>query len=246
MTRRLLAIETSGTAGSVAALLDAHVVASVSLDRRQRSGQSLAPALASVLTEAGWRPRDVELVAVTVGPGSFTGLRIGVTTAKIFAFAVGARVLAVNTLEAIAAQAERCDEPLDVVLDAQRSQLYRGTFARDAAARLATIRPTEIIGEDEWLRTLPSGAAVTGPGLIKLLDRLPPAVRPLSRLAWEPTAAAVGRVALENLATSPPRDPAEVLPVYYRLSAAEEKWAERHAQRDDRAEGSSQRDADGG
>ena len=58
--------------------------------------------MAAVLSEAGWRPRDVELVAVTIGPGSFTGLRIGVTTAKTFAYAVKCQAMGIDTLEGVA------------------------------------------------------------------------------------------------------------------------------------------------
>ena len=79
---------------------DANLLAELSLDHTQRSAQSLAPAIEALLTQVGWLPRDVQLVAVSVGPGSFTGLRVGVTTAKVFAYAVGAEVLGIDTLEA--------------------------------------------------------------------------------------------------------------------------------------------------
>ena len=59
------------------------------LDPTRRSAQTLAPAIATLLDAVEWRPADVELVAVATGPGSFTGLRIGVTTAKAFAYAAG-------------------------------------------------------------------------------------------------------------------------------------------------------------
>src|SRR5688572_13194474 len=79
---RLLALETSGMSGSVAVLEPPGPPLVVPLEPSQRSARALAPAVHEALTRAGWKPSDVEVVAVTSGPGSFTGLRIGVTTAK--------------------------------------------------------------------------------------------------------------------------------------------------------------------
>src|SRR5437773_12166637 len=102
---RVLALETSGTAGSVAVLDDEQLLTAVALDPAQRTARTLAPAIRDVLKHVGWAPTDVQLVAVTAGPGSFTGLRLGVTTAKTFAYAAGCEVLGVNTLEVIAGRA---------------------------------------------------------------------------------------------------------------------------------------------
>src|SRR5262245_32191202 len=108
--KRIVAIETSGQHGSVAVLCgeekgEARLVREIVLSDQQRTAQSLAPALNKLLQTAGWEPSTVSLVAVLTGPGSFTGLRIGVTTAKTLAYAWGADVVGINTLEAIAEQA---------------------------------------------------------------------------------------------------------------------------------------------
>ena len=78
----ILALETSGKSGTVAALSEGLVLHERPLAPHQRSAQSLAPALFACLNEVAWQPQQVDLVAVTTGPGSFTGLRVGVTTAK--------------------------------------------------------------------------------------------------------------------------------------------------------------------
>jgi len=87
---RILALETTEMAGSLAAMHDGKLLAELELDPRQRTAQSLAPGMKTLLAKVAWRPADVELVAVTIGPGSFTGLRLGITTAKTFAYALGA------------------------------------------------------------------------------------------------------------------------------------------------------------
>ena len=88
----------------------------------------LRPALQRVAEAGRLVAASVELVAVAVGPGSFTGLRIGVTTAKTFAYAVGAEVVGVNTLAALAAQAPPSATPLWTILDAQRQELFAAKF----------------------------------------------------------------------------------------------------------------------
>src|SRR5207342_1377544 len=105
-----------------------HLVGQTLLNGDERTAQVLAPAIQQLLTAAEWSPKSVDLVAVTAGPGSFTGLRIGVTTAKAFAYAIGADVLGINTLEALALQAAPSASPLWTVLDAQRQELFAARF----------------------------------------------------------------------------------------------------------------------
>ena len=118
---RLDASATCGTrAGSAARLVRGGVVTG-----HERTAQTLAPRLSELLRETDW-PAGVDSTWwwSPVGPGSFTGLRIGVTTAKTFAYAVGAEVIGVNTLAVIAEQAPRAAAPLWVVMDAQRQELF--------------------------------------------------------------------------------------------------------------------------
>ena len=139
--RRILAIETSGRHGSVATLCGgvdgSRLIHQIALGGEQRTAQALAPAIQSLLRESDWSPSSVELVAVAVGPGSFTGLRIGVTTAKAFAYAVGAEVIGINTLVALAHQSPALNGPLWAVLDAQRQELFAAKFVRDDVATTA-------------------------------------------------------------------------------------------------------------
>ena len=115
----------------------------------------------------GWRPQDVQLVAVTQGPGSFTGLRVGVTAAKTMAYAVGAEVFAVNTLKVIAEQSPAGVQRVCAVLDAQRQQLFAADFQRQAD-RLVEASGTRIEDIADWLAGLSADTAVSGPGLARL------------------------------------------------------------------------------
>jgi tRNA threonylcarbamoyladenosine biosynthesis protein TsaB len=220
---RILAIETSGHAGTVALLEDYLLAGEASLATDKRSARTLAPAIRDTLQSAGWQAADVRLVAVAVGPGSFTGLRIGVTTAKTFAYAVKAEVVAVNTLEVIAAQAPAEVNRLSVVLDAQRQQVFAGDFTRGADGLFEWNGSTAVVECDLWLAELRPSIAVSGPGLQKLAARLPSHIRTISPTLWLPRAATVGQLGWHRYQSGQRDDLWRLVPQYFRRSAAEEK-----------------------
>jgi tRNA threonylcarbamoyladenosine biosynthesis protein TsaB len=223
MTSKILALETSGTGGSVAALSGNEVLRELLLDPALRSAKSLAPAIRELLSQVGWHPRELELIALPTGPGSFTGLRVGVMTAKTLAYATGAQVLGLGTLEVIAQQAPPIVEPLVVVLDAQRKQLFVQSFARDGQQRWRAITAVSIENIDEWLVSLQFGTVVTGPPLGRLRGRLPTGVSTADPSLWDPRASTVGRLAAERFAAGMHDDVWSLAPNYHRRSAAEEK-----------------------
>lgn len=224
---RGIALETSGRTGSVAALEGTRVVAERSLDPTLRSAQSLAPGLQRLLADLGWPPEGIDLVALPVGPGSFTGLRVGVTTAKVFAYAVGADVIGLDTLQVIAVGSPDTVQDVEVAMDAQRGQLFAARFRRGDAESFEFVRATELIDTDRWVEMLEPGSTVTGPALAKLAARLPASIQVVPPQYWHPTATGVGRLAIERYAAGQRDDLWRLVPRYYRLSAAEEKWAER-------------------
>jgi tRNA threonylcarbamoyladenosine biosynthesis protein TsaB len=230
---KILALETTDLSGSVAACNGSKLLLQKELNPGQRSAQSLAPAIAELFGQVEWHPSEVRLVAVTVGPGSFTGLRVGVTSAKIFAYAVGAEVLGIDTLETIAANfSPRENSPtnalpdistLEVVLDAQRGEVVAGTFVRDSEGWFRPSCPQRLLSIDQWLATLQSGQAVAGPILKKLHARLPAGVLAVEERFWRPQASMVGLLAARDYAQGRRDDLWTLLPRYSRRSAAEEK-----------------------
>ena len=225
---RIIAIETSGRSGSVAALCgetgaDARLLQHVVLGSEAPTAQSLAPALRLLLETVDWQPDSIQLVAVAVGPGSFTGLRIGVTTAKTLAYAVGAEIIGANTLAVLASQAPRAEGPLWIVMDAQRQELFVAKFAGGEDSPAKRILDTVILPQDSWLAQLQPGDRVTGPALQRLAARLPAGVIALPEDLWQPTAGAAGRVAWHLYQAGHRDDVWKLVPNYYRPSAAEEK-----------------------
>jgi tRNA threonylcarbamoyladenosine biosynthesis protein TsaB len=221
---RILAIETSGTTGSLALLEGPELVQRADLDPALRSARALSPGIRDLLAQVDWRPADVELVAVAIGPGSFTGLRLGVMTGKAFAYAVGAGVVGVDTLSTIAAQAPAEAHHIAAVIDAQRGDVYCAKFARDEeGAPLKRITPIEIAAADRWLAELAAGTVLTGPALVKLPPQNKAHCTIAPREAWFADAATVGRLAAARAAVGEVDDVWQLAPLYLRRSAAEEK-----------------------
>lgn len=222
---KLLALETSQSTGSVAAFEDDKLLRELDLPHNQGSAQSLAPAIKQLLKAVGWSAKQVDLVAVSAGPGSFTGLRVGVTTAKVFAYAVQAQVLGIDTLQAVAS---RCPAEIAAVwtaVNAQRGDVVAAQFERQSDAHWAVANPSRLVPLDVWLAEIPTGGWVAGPILTSIADRLPAGLRPVPAECWTPRASGVGLVALQELAAGRRDDLWTLAPRYFRRSAAEEKLA---------------------
>lgn len=238
---KILALETSGTSGSVALWTGnpESEPALWTLPADVRSARSLAPVIERALAEFGWRPLDVELVAVTTGPGSFTGLRVGVATAKTFAYAVGCPAVGVNTLEVIARQGLHANRtPITVAMDAQRGELFSATWnitPVETRTLLIESAPTAIIAADVWLSALHAGRWVSGPGLQRLMERLPQQVQIVDANCWAPMATTVAIAGFDAFRTrqdSSSFEPFLLAPQYFRRTAAEEQWEHRRKRMD--------------
>ena len=223
--QRLLLLETSVPAAHVALAEGGQLVAARRLDEARRHARDLAPAVRDLLAERGWRPRDLHAVLVSRGPGSYTGLRVGIMSAKALAYAVGCPLLAIDTFAAVASQAPDDVPSLHVLADAQQGKIYVQGFRREAPgaefvpATALAIRPAA-----EWLAGLGEGDCVSGPGLRKYARGLPPGVRLVEEPWREPRPEGLLRVGLARLARGERDDLWAVEPLYLRPSSAEEQW----------------------
>ena len=127
----ILALESSGISGSIAVGAGPTLIEERTLGDQQRSAQSLIPAIRQLLGDLGIGLQAIGLMATTVGPGSFTGLRIAVVTVKTLAYALGLPCIGVDSLRVIAEQA-CCDaNRLSVAMDAQRKEVFWADFRAD-------------------------------------------------------------------------------------------------------------------
>jgi tRNA threonylcarbamoyladenosine biosynthesis protein TsaB len=130
---KLCAVETSTPIGSVAIFESGNLIAEAEQRVSNAHGEALLPILQKLLADAGWKARDVERWGVGVGPGSFTGTRIGVSTVKGIVIATGAEVVAVNAFDAVSSGVEiSANEKIATVLDAQRGEVFvQSTYIKE-------------------------------------------------------------------------------------------------------------------
>ncbi len=153
----LLAVDTSTSNGSVALAEGDDVLAEVGLAREQGHSTTLLPAVESLLTSAGRRPTDVDVWAVAVGPGTFTGLRVGISTVQGLALASERPCVGVSTLEALAAGVAG-GVPVVALMNAFRQEVYAQVFdSLGAAVAAPVVGPLEAL-----LPGFPDAAAFVG------------------------------------------------------------------------------------
>ena len=220
-----LILETSGRGGQVGLALGGAVASQVALDPNRRHNRDLAPAVQHLLRGAGLSARSLVGVMVSVGPGSFTGLRVGVMSAKALAYALGCKLVAVPTFHAIAAQATVKATSLEVIADALKGLVYSQRFRRVGPARWEPVTELRIEPVGDWAMRLSPEAAVTGPGLDVHERSVPDSTERVEATGRVPGVEAVYRVGRE-LDPLGRNDLVKLEPLYLRPSTAEEKAAQ--------------------
>ncbi len=218
-----LGIETSDRIGAVALVYDGQCVEERQLEKSgRRHAQTLVSEIDSILKKHAVEPKDCDLVGVSVGPGSFTGLRIGVVFAKTFAYATGCHVGAVNSLHVLAQQAPDATTEIWAIADAQRSELFVGKFVKSDTGFLDPVADIEICDAVSWFRSRSPVELVGGTVVEKYQDDL--SCRVVEAARRQPSAASVALLAERNFHAGQTDDLWTLEPKYFRKSAAEEKW----------------------
>lgn len=145
---RLIGIDTATTTAGAALIEDDRLVAEVCTEATAGHAERLLPAIEGVLAEAGRHRSEIDTIAVSVGPGSYTGLRIGVTTAKVLAYAWRCRLVAVGTLDALAWQGRDFDGLIGALIPYRSGRVVAALYAGPAGREEATGRPRLISGPD--------------------------------------------------------------------------------------------------
>ena len=220
---KILALETTEKNATVAAWEGNRLM--LELCPEGRSAQTLAPAIRALLDQLGWKSREVQCVAVGIGPGSFTGLRVGVTTAKMFAYATGAKLIGIDTLEALAAGAGSETKRISVAIDAQRGEIVAQNFEVGCDLPVP-LGPSRMIPVDQWWdfgKEAGKDTAFASPILHRIEKMVPEGVVLEDRSRWNPQAAQIGKIAAKRFEQGQFDDLWTLLPQYSRPSAAEEK-----------------------
>ena len=217
----ILSIDTTHEFGSIALLADGELLEEVLLHAEAGFGQILFGHLSRLLDRHGCRVPDIDCFAAASGPGSFTGVRIGLACVKGLAEAVAKPVVAVSNLQALAAFGAA---PLRAtVLDARRGEIYGAVYDAD----LNPVAPEIVMRFPQWLESLPSGS------LEFISTDFSPFRAALAgtRFAGAPVieapralAGAIARIAFAKLREGSAVDPAQVDANYVRRSDAELLW----------------------
>ena len=228
----ILAFETSAKAAS-AALLDGNKLLAESYQNTGMThSQTLMVMAEDMLKQCGKTATDVDAVAVAEGPGSFTGVRIGVAAAKGFAWGREIPCYGVSTLEAMAESLGIYDGYVCPVMDARRSQVYNALFEVNRG-KIVRIREDRAISLDdlaEDVKKLEKPVFLVGDGsnlcYNTLLERVPSLVLPPEHRMHQ-RAVGVGLIAARQMTAGVPGDAASLTPNYLRLSQAERERMER-------------------
>lgn len=221
----LLAIDTSGRTAGAALLEGERVLAERTWAAQSNHTVQLLPVTQELFRSLGRTPADLAAVGVALGPGGFTGLRVGIATAKALAWSLGIPCLGIGSLDALAATASWAPRVL-AVLDAGRGEWYWAGYAKERGRR-RQVSPPQIAKPDAVLGTLTRSTFLVGDTtpeqreliatrfgrLLEHGDPRLPAARP----------AALGLLAAERLAAGELDEPATLQPLYIRRPAAEER-----------------------
>jgi tRNA threonylcarbamoyladenosine biosynthesis protein TsaB len=229
---KILALDSTAVVGTVALCEDEKLVAHYTLNTGNTHSQTLLPMIESVLRSAEWEIDDIDLFAVSQGPGSFTGVRIGIATVKGLAFGKNIPCAGVSTLDALAYNLRCFNGIICPVMNARRAQVYNALFScRDGVlTRLCSDRAIsiaeldeELAGMDEPVYLVGDGYDVTAEGLSKT------AIRPVPEEMRVQSGYSVAMCGLAAYKNGDATDDITLAPVYLRPSQAERERAERLA-----------------
>jgi tRNA threonylcarbamoyladenosine biosynthesis protein TsaB len=218
---KLLALDTATLTASVAAWIDG-TAAATGEARAETHSEKLLPLIDDVLRRAGLRPADLDAIACGAGPGSFTGLRIGLATAKGLCFALDKPLVMVSSLAALAAGGVTPGALVLAVLDARKHEVYAGIFDETLApvGAEAVLPPAQL---PPWAAALAAGreVVVVGDGALAYPDVAAASGRVLPGARRTPDAAAVAALAAARLTRGERAELMTAAPSYIRASEAE-------------------------
>ncbi len=229
---KVLGIDTSTSCGSVGLIEDKEVISEYLLNVPVTHSERLLGAIEFVLKEARWRIEQIEGWAIAIGPGSFTGLRIGVSTVKGLAFATGKPVAGISTLDALASQIAPTSLLICPILDARKKEVYTAFYRYGEGCSLVRQSEYQAIPPEDLVRKINEQTIFLGDGVRTYGDFL---LNCLSSSAIFPPVpfrtshgSMVATLGMELLRKGEHLDLSAFSPIYIRPSEAEIRWQEKH------------------
>lgn len=220
----ILALETSGRTGSIAICDTRQMLAEIEFSGQMRHSAEVFPTIQSLLKGAYKNPQDIGEIFISIGPGSFTGLRIAVSFAKMMNLAVGSKIVAVDTLDIIAANtfdspdiAKSYISRIAVILDAKRGQFFTAVYENTAGWQKTLLDC--LMTADEFVQKYSNQTPIwlLGEGLVYYKDKFKaPSINFFDESLWTPKASQVYKLGLQKSLTGQYEDPTQLQPIYLR------------------------------
>ena len=226
---KILAVDTSTIVATAAVVSEEKLICETIVNYKKKHSEKLLPAIDHMLADAGLTIAEMDGFAIVAGPGSFTGLRIGMATVKGFAQALDKPVVPVSTLEALAYNLPYASGVVCPILDAQRAQVYTGIYRFDAQGKMTQDLPDSVMEVEELIGILENYADdviyLLGDGVPRFYNTIAekiPVIKVLPHLSMN-RASSAGMLAVQKALAGETVDYKTVAPVYIRPSYAEER-----------------------
>ncbi|HEX2971227.1 MAG TPA: tRNA (adenosine(37)-N6)-threonylcarbamoyltransferase complex dimerization subunit type 1 TsaB [Tepidisphaeraceae bacterium] len=222
---KAIAIETSGRVGSIALADQGRVLTECQFPHGLKHAAEIIPLIDRLCRAQEWTPRDIEELYVSAGPGSFTGLRIGITLAKTLAFANGVKLVAVPSVRVLVENAPAEAQQVIIVLDAKRDQIFTARFERSSEGWLER-EAAHLDSLTAMLARSPRLVYLLGEGIPyhrKFVPEGDSSIVVTAEEFWRARAGAVAELGMGMAKRGEFADPYKLTPIYIRLPEAEEK-----------------------
>lgn len=221
---KILAVDSSSMTGSVALCQGETLIAESLLNVRCAHSEKLLGQIDLLITEAGWQLQDLDLLVSVTGPGSFTGLRIGIATVKGLAQVLGKPVVGISSLQMLAMNLPLSPVPICVFMDARKKEVYSQLFNWTSEGPIPQ-NDAQVVPPDQLLRQLDQPVALVGDGVPLYRQQIEDilggnALLPIAS-AHQPRASQAAWLAWRALVNDDVGTVAELLPIYIRPSDAE-------------------------
>jgi tRNA threonylcarbamoyladenosine biosynthesis protein TsaB len=232
---KVLGIDTSTTSGSIGLIHDERVISEYILNLSVTHSERLLDAIDLVLRKAHHALGDLDGFAISLGPGSFTGVRIGVSTVKGLAYAVQKPVVGVSTLDVLASQVAPTPYLICPIIDARKGEVYSAFYRYEESNCLKRLSEYQAIRPEVLFGMLKEQTIFLGDGVKTYGEDLRNSLKSLALFSpvalHIPHGSAVARLGVELLLRGEVLDLATFTPLYVRLSDAEIKWRDQQVPR---------------
>ena len=229
---KILGIDTSTSCGSIGLIDDDSVIAEVLLDVAITHSERLLNSIDHALKQGGYSIEELDGWAISLGPGSFTGLRIGVSTIKGLALGTQKPVAGIPTLDALASNISPTPYLICPILDARKGEVYAAFYRYEEGSALKRISVYQAVSPENLVKKIGEKTIFLGNGVKTYGDYLRNTLPSWGAFVAEPLnlprGSVIARLGLERIRKNEVLDLSTFTPIYVRASEAEIKWKEKH------------------